>query len=168
MPKPIVLRPLTEKEHETLEKLIKTHTAPARKVERAKTILLAQAGEKAVVIAKKLDRSHGTIYRRLRHFNENGLASLDDQPRAGRPPIYTEEERGQMIATARTHPHQFGRPYSHWTLDRLVEYTNEDLNIGISRAQLARVLEQEGLRWYQEETYFTERPDPQFAEKRGP
>jgi hypothetical protein len=29
------------------------------------------------------------------------------------------------------------------------------------------VLEAEGLRWYQEQVYFRERPDPQFAEKRG-
>jgi len=72
-----------------------------------------------------------------------------------------------MIVTARTHPHQLGRPCNHWTLDRLVEYVNQEVKIAISRAQLARVLEEEGPRWYQEETYFTERPDPQFAQKGG-
>lgn len=39
-------------------------------------------------------------------------------------------------------------------------------NIAISRAQLARVLKEEALRWYQEETYFTECPDPNCG-KRG-
>lgn len=168
MPKPIVLRPLTDKERATLEKIAKSQTAPARQVERAKTVLLAHRKIRAVDIAEKLDRTPMTIYRRLRLFNEIGLESLEDQPRAGRPATYSEEERGQMIQTARTHPHELGRAYKHWTLDRLVEYVNHELQIGISRAQLGKVLEVEGLRWYQEETYFTERPDPQFAEKRGP
>jgi transposase len=58
--------------------------------------------------------------------------------------------------------------FGHWTLDRLVEYAHVQLAITISRSQLGAILHNEGLRWYQEKTYFTERPDPQFAEKRGP
>jgi transposase len=168
MPKKIELRPLTEEEREIVEKLIKSQTAPAIEVERAKTIWLAQAGEKVQSIGKKQERTQATIYRRIKRFNELGLKSLADETRSGRPTTYTEEERGQMIAAARTHPQKAGRPYSHWTLSRLVEYVNQELNIPISRAQLARILEEEGLRWYQEQTYFTERPDPQFVEKRGP
>jgi hypothetical protein len=45
-----------------------------------------------------------------------------------------------MIQTARTHPHELGRAYKHWTLDRLVEYINQELQIGISRP-LGKVLE---------------------------
>jgi transposase len=164
----IKLRPLTEEERETVEKLIKSQTASAIEVERAKTIWLAQAGERIPVISQKQERTQATIYRRIKRFNELGLKSLTDEARPGRPTTYTEEERGQMIAAARTHPQKAGRPYSHWTLSRLVEYVNRELGIPISRAQLARILEEEGLRWYQEQTYFTERPDPQFVEKRGP
>ena len=166
--KKIQLRPLTEEERETLEKLIKSQIAPAIQVERAKTIWLALTDEKISALAHKQDRTLATIYRRLKRFNQLGLASLADEGRSGRPPTYSEKERGQMIAAARTHPQKANRPYSHWTLSRLVEYVNQDLKITVSRAQLARVLEEEGLRWYQEQTYFTERPDPQFVEKRGP
>jgi transposase len=108
-----------------------------------------------------------TIYERLHRFNEQGVRSLIDEPRAGRPLTYSEEERGRMIATARTRPQHLGLAYGHWTLDRLVEYVNQVLGIAISRSQLGEVLRLEGLRWYQEKTYFTESPDPQFAEKRG-
>lgn len=156
MPKKIELQPLTEEERETFEKFVKSQTTPAIEVERAKTIWLAQAGEKISAIGKKQDRTLATIYRRLKRFNELGLKSLADEDRSGRPPTYSEEERGQMIAAARTHPQKAGRPYSHWTLSRLVEHVNRELGIAISRAQLARVLEEEGLRWYQEQTYFTE------------
>jgi len=167
MAKTIVLRPLTNDEQKTLVKLAKSQTAPVRMVERAKTILFVYGGESPAETAQKQGRATATIYQRLKRFTQHGLSGLDDQPRAGRPLTYTEEERGQMIVTARTHPHQLGRPYNHWTLDRLVEYVNQEAKIAISRAQLARVLEEEGLRWYQEETYFTERPDPRFAQKRG-
>jgi transposase len=80
---PIVLRLPTDKERETLEKLARSQTAPVRQVERAKTVLLAQTGMRPVDIAEKLDRTPATIYRRLRLFNETGLESMDDQPRAG-------------------------------------------------------------------------------------
>ena len=43
IPKKIELRLLTEEERTTLEKLIKSQTAPALEVERGKTIWLAQA-----------------------------------------------------------------------------------------------------------------------------
>jgi len=48
-----------------------------------------------------------------------------------------------------------------------VEYVHQRLNLPVSRSQLGAILEHEGLKWYQEKTYFTESPDPQFAEKRG-
>jgi transposase len=110
MPKKIELRPLTEEEREIVEKLIKSQTAPAIEVERAKTIWLAQAGEKVQSIGKKQERTQATIYRRIKRFNELGLKSLADETRSGRPTTYTEEERGQMIAAARTHPQKAGRP----------------------------------------------------------
>ena len=72
-----------------------------------------------------------------------------------------------MIALARTNPDKLDLPYGNWTLDRLVEQLKARNQIAVSRAQLARILKAEGLRWYQEKSYFTERPDPQFVEKRG-
>ncbi len=168
MTKRIELRPLTTEERKLLEQLSRSRSAPAQLVERAKMILLAAEGLRAVDIAVKLDRTPATVYLWLKRFTAEGPPGLDDRPRAGRRPIYSETERGQMIAVARTHPQKLNRPYGHWSLSRLVEYINQELRIGISRAQLARVLEEEGLRWYQEKTNFTARPDPQFAEKRGP
>jgi transposase len=72
-----------------------------------------------------------------------------------------------MIALARTKPPALNLPFASWSLTRLRDYLAEHQQLRISRAQLGRILEAEGLRWYQEKTYFTERPDPQFAEKRG-
>lgn len=167
MPKRNELRPFTDEEQAYLEKLSRSRTAAHQHVERA-TILLRYAGHEPVAdIAAAVRRRPETVWNVVKRFNQRGLASLQDTPRSGRPMTYGEEVRGQMIVTAKTHPQQLGLPYSHWTLDRLVEYVNQTLRLPISRSQLGAILEQEGLKWYQEKTYFTESPDPQFVEKRG-
>lgn len=130
-------------------------------------ILMVAEGVHFDVIGKTVNCSADRVSQWVERFNETGLAGLEDKPRPGRERIYSQHERGQMIALARTHPDQLGQAYGRWTLSRLAEYINHELHIAISRAQLGRVLEAEGLGWYQEKTYFTERPDPQFAEKRG-
>jgi len=168
MPKILEIRPITEEERIELEQLKRSQTAEARLVERAKMVLWFHEGQKPVDIAAKLDRTAATVYSRLKRLDGEGMAGLKDKQKSGRKPTYTETERGQVIALARTDPQKLGLPFGHWTLDRLVAYLREKDQLGISRAQLARVLKAEGLRWYQEQVYFTERPDPQFVEKRGP
>jgi transposase len=131
-------------------------------------VLWSREGLSGPRIAERLGRQTQTVYRQLDRFDEEGLSGLHDHPRPGRPTEYSEEQRGQIIAIARTHPQTLDCPFGYWSLDRLTEYINVELGIPIGRSQLRRTLRAEGLRWYQEKTYFTERPDPQFAEKRGP
>lgn len=163
----IRLREMSDNEQQELERISRSRTAPQREVERARIILGVQRGERAVTLAEQVGRSVATIYNQVQHFNARGLDFLEDLPRSGRPETYSEAARGQIIVTAKTHPQQLGQAFGYWTLDRLTEYVNEQLHIPISRSQIANVLEAEGVRWYQEKTYFTERPDPQFAQKRG-
>ena len=51
-----------------------------------------------------------------------GLAGLEDAPRGGRPPTYTREQVGEIVATALTDPQTLDLPFKSWTLDRLVTY----------------------------------------------
>ena len=167
MTKRIDLREMSREEQQELERIRRSRTAAQRQVERARIILGVQSGERAVILAQQVGRSAATIYNQVRQFNARGLDFLEDLPRSGRPETYSEEARGQIIATAKTHPQQLAEAFGYWTLERLTEYVNDKLHIPMSRSQIANVLEAEGVRWYQEKTYFTERPDPQFAQKRG-
>jgi transposase len=168
MPKKLQLRPITRDEYQELQHISLTRTEEVRRVERAKILIALGAKERVATIAERHQRSAPMIYQVLHRFNAMGLAALDDAPKSGRPQTYNESQRGQLLAIAQTHPQQLGLRFGHWTLDRLVHYAHEQLAITSSRSQLGLILQQEGLRWYQEKTYFTERPDPQFAEKRGP
>lgn len=167
MPKRVQVREVSEEEREQLERLSRSRTAPQRHVERARIILGLLAGQKVEEVAAAVGRSSVTVYNQLHAFNRRGMDFVEDLPRAGRRQTYDERQRGEIIATARTHPHTLGLPFGHWTLDRLVVYVNQALGIPISRSQLGAVLRAEGLKWYEEKTYFTQRPDPQFAQKRG-
>ena len=167
MAKRLKVRAISESEKQELERLSRSRTAPQRQVERAKIVLGWLAGETAEAIAEHVGRSTATVYNQMKAFNARGLDFLDDRRRSGRPRTYTETQRGEMVLAAKTHPQQLGLPFGHWTLDRLVEYVNMQLNIPVSRSQLGDILTQEGLKWYQEKTYFTQSPDPQFVEKRG-
>ena len=167
MPKQLKLRELTAEEYETLERISRSRTAPRREVERAQIIIERVKGKRAEAIAHQIGRTIATVYHQVHQFNERGLAFLQDLARAGRPLTYNENQRGQIVATAKTKPQHLGQEFGHWTLDLLVAYVNEELEIAISRSQLAEVLTQEGLKWYQEKIYFSESPDPQFVDKRG-
>jgi hypothetical protein len=80
----------------------------------------------------------------------------------------TPEQRAEVIAAALTDPKELGLPFGCWTLDRLQAYLNEQKEIPIKRSRIDELLVDEGLRWRKDETWFGERVDPQFAEKRGP
>jgi transposase len=104
----------------------------------------------------------------LNRFNREGVKGLADRPRSGRPATYSAEQIGEVIATSLTDPQTLDLPFASWTLDRLTTYLNEEKGLAIKRSRISELLTAEGLRWRDQETWFGERVDPEFAEKRGP
>jgi transposase len=168
MPAPLSMRELTTEERAAVERLAHSRTSPARLVERARVVLAAMSGEQVSAIAQRFHVTGATVYLWLHRFTDGGLAGLEDKPRKGRPPTYTTEQVAIVVATALTDPQTFGLPFKSWTLDRLATYLAEQKGIAIKRSRIGELLIAEGLRWRKEETWFGERVDPSFAEKRGP
>jgi transposase len=167
MPRKLELRAFREGEEEKLHQISRSRTGPQRAVERAQIVLLLSEGKRVEDIAQAVGRTQATVYYQVHQFNDRGLAFVEDLPREGRPLVYDEQQRGEIVKAAKTNPQHLDLELGHWTLDWLVTYVNQTLGIAISRSQLGDVLKQEGLKWYQEKTYFSESPDPQFVEKRG-
>jgi len=165
---PVSLRALTKAERDALERLACSRTAPARLVERAKIVLAFAEGRRPGPIAETLGVSRPTVYSWVRRFDELGLDGLHDRPRPGRPHTYSAEQRAEVVAAALSDPRGLGLPFACWTLDRLAAYLGEHKGIAIKRSRIDEVLLAEGLRWRKQETWFGERVDPKFAEKRGP
>jgi transposase len=164
---PIRVRELTDDEAETVKRLAHSRTEPARSVERAKIVWLSHEGRLVPAIAQELQLAPKTVRMWLTRFNAHGLAGLEDVARSGRPATYTVDEVGEVIATALTNPQSLELPFASWTLDRLEAYLNEIKGIAVKRSRIDEMLLAEGLRWRKQETWFGERVDPEFAEKRG-
>jgi transposase len=162
------LRALTDEEKVEIGRLERSRTAAARAVERARMIALAAEGKRVPAIAAELGLSDICVRQWLKRFNEHGLDGLADAPRRGRPATYSPEQVGEVIAASLTKPQALGLAFASWTLDRLAAYLSERKGIAIKRSRIDEVLLAEGLRWRHQETWFGERVDPGFAQKRGP
>jgi transposase len=164
---PVRLRDLTAEEFSAIETLARSRTAPARRVERARIVRRASRGETPPSIATALGLDAETVRRRIRRFNAEGPAALEDHHRSGRPATYSTGEVAGVIAAALTAPRSLGLPFASWTLDRLAAYLLEHEGIAMRRSRIDEILLAEGLRWRRHETWFGERVDGEFAEKRG-
>jgi len=162
----IRVRAVSDEERENLTQLARSRTRGAGLVRRAQIVVHALAGLSAPTIAAQMDLCGHTVRFWLKRFNERGLQGLEEDMRSGRPPTYSPEERSTVIHLALTRPADLDLPFACWTLDRLVAYLSQR-GIGMRRSRISEILLDEGLKWRQEETWFGERVDPDFARKRG-
>ena len=167
MPKIYRVRALSDEEAATIQRWAHSRTEPARRVERAQIVWWSSQGERVPAIARRLGIHQQTARLLVVRFNESGLKGLEDEPRPGHRPTYTSDQVGEVVATALTDPQTLGLPFASWTLDRLEAYLTEQKGITMKRSRIDEVIIAEGLRWRKQETWFGERVDPAFAEKRG-
>jgi transposase len=165
---PLRLRPLTEEEARVIGKLVRSQTASVRLVHRAKIVDLASQGQTIPQITAELGGAPNVVRKWFKRFDARGLAGLDDAPRSGAPARYTAEQIAQVLAAALTHPEDLGLSYRSWTFERLAAYVQEHLGLPMKKTRIFEILQDEGLRWRKQETWFGERLDPEFAQKRGP
>ena len=168
MSEPLTVRAMTSEEEQALRDLAHSRTTEARLRDRARICWLSHQGQRVATIEAELRIADGTVRLWSERFNAGGLDGLRDRRRGGRPATYTPEQVGEVIAASLTDPQELGLPFASWTLDRLAAYLAEERGIAMRRSRIGEILQAEGLRWRTQETWFGARPDPAFAEKRGP
>ena len=88
------VRELTPEEEREVRRRAQSRTEPARVVERARTISSLHQGERVPAVARAGAVSEKTVRLWLKRFHAHGLDGLTDDPRSGRPPIYTSDAIG--------------------------------------------------------------------------
>ena len=136
-------------------------------MEWARLVWLASQGQRVPAIAQELGVAEKTVRCWLRRFDVQGMAGLAAAPRAGRPPTYTPEEAGVVVATVLRKPGALGLPFANWTLDRLVASLSEQQGITMTRSRIDQILLTEGVRWRTQESWFGARVAPACAAQRG-
>lgn len=178
MPKLLFARPpQDEKEEHQIRKLAGSRHAPGDWILRAKMIVGSWERTRTTTIAAELGCHPQTVRERIIRFNTEGVDGLRDRPGAGRKPRLTEEERGRIIALARSDPPgkavrmgdelQAAEPEKEeqWSLDALARAAHEN-GIRVERSQIRRILLKEGIRWRHPRSW-AESSDPDFVPK-GP
>jgi len=121
MPKKIYIVGLTEEERTSLLDLIKSGEHSARKLNRARILLLANEGETDEKIAQVLHTSVPTVQRTRQRFVEGNLeGALNERPRLGSLLLKKLNEKGEAVleTLARSEPPE-GR--KRWTLQLLAD-----------------------------------------------
>ena len=172
MRKAVKLRTLTTEEETEIRKQAASRKAAYRLVQRAKVIVAmlnnpklhaTQAGQ----LAGFSGRQSGVNW--VKRFNAEGIAGLEDKPKAGRPLTHAQSVRSTLIALARTKPESLGFPFKLWTLERIQTAFQEREGVHLSDSTIWEWVEAEGFRWKRQESWFhdAEKTDPEFVEKRG-
>lgn len=146
---------LTDEERKTLEGWAASRTESYRKVQRGRLILLAAAGMTNTAIAHEVGLSRAMVVQWRQRFIRDRLAGLADQPRPGRPRVYTEADRLRVVETACT---QKPPGATHWSVRSLAKAT------GVKKDAVHQILSENKLKPHQVST-FSRSPDPDFVAK---
>jgi transposase len=146
---------LSSEERKVLEAWAASRTEPYRRVQRARALLLAAEGETSTAIAQEVDLTRRMVSQWRQRFAESGLDGLVDQPRSGRPRIYTNDARLRVVETACG---ETPAGETHWSVRNLAQAT------GVGRGTVHRILRESRLKPHRVGT-FSQSPDPDFVAK---
>jgi transposase len=122
---------LSSEEKAELAELTKKGKTSARKLNRARILLLADEGQTDKAIAKTLDVGTSTVERTRKKFVEGGLQeALNELPRIGRERKLSGKQEAYLVALACSDPPE-GR--KRWTMkllaDKLIEFEVVDSTV---------------------------------------
>lgn len=155
---------LEDGERKELEGMISSGKHSARKLRRARTLLLAHRGKQTAEIAEALTTSTSTVYRTKRRFVEGGFEhALSENRRPGAARKLDGGEEALLVATVCSDPPQ-GR--ARWTLqllaDKLIVLTDHEK---ISPSTIGRRLKENELKPWQQRMWIIPEVDARFVAK---
>ena len=156
MRKPSTVIVLTTEERQKLVEITHKRTAPFRRVQRAKIILLAADGMGNKAIAQEVGLSRAMVVRRRQRFLESRLGGLEDAPRSGKKPRYDSDTERRILALLDSDP-----PVGHssWSGTLVARQLGD-----VSRHHVWRVLRRRGIHLQRRRSWCVS-TDPEFAQK---
>jgi transposase len=159
----VFVRALEPDEAQRLVRITRTARDRVR-LRRAGIVLASFQGRSASEAAAMFAASPQYAREVIQAFNEKGFAALDPKWSGGRPRRFGPVVRETVCRTAKTPPHKLGRPFTTWSLAKLVEYLAEHKKIGISTESVRQILRAAGISWQATKTWKGSK-DPDFAAK---
>lgn len=135
---------LKPKEKLYLTKLVSSGRDSARKIRRARILLLRDKKVPSSTIGEMLSVCYNTVFLVSKRYLDGGLeTALKERSRSGRPAIFDPKQRAKITALACTKA-PGGR--SRWSLRLLADYAVElGLVSSISHMEISRILKKTNL-----------------------
>ena len=137
----VFVRALSMAEGQRLQKITRTAKDPV-KLRRAIVVLMSGQGQPAPDIAHLLKATEDYVRNVIHAFNHRGFDALDPKWSGGTPNKISEQVRDWICVIARCDPRFLGRPFSGWSLSKLLnlverwfgELTTKKLQRGTHRS----------------------------------
>jgi hypothetical protein len=148
--------PVTDEQRSVLEKLIRSHTAPHRDVQRARVLLMASDGFANTRIASEVGVAPMTVKGWRERFSEDGLKDFSAvRPGRGRKPSIPASKVEEIVEATL---HETPADETHWSCRSMAA------RAGVSSATVQRIWAARGLKPHQVKTFKLSN-DPKFEEK---
>ena len=163
---------LTPGQRQLLEGLDTSRASPIREVERARILLLYQAGNNPSEIQKALNISRVTIYHCVHKALEMGIeAGLKDMFHRPKNPIINSADKAWVVHLACTKPKDLGYAAELWTRKALAEHVRQHAQAAghpnltrAAKSTVQRILDEPQVKPHKVR-YYLERRDPEFENK---
>ncbi len=163
----VFVRKLKKTERSELSRLLHSRK-DGRVVRRAQMILQSSQGIKAPSIASAWDTTIQTVLKTIHRFNAEGLVSLTDKPRSGRPTKATDQYVEVLKEAVQKSPRDLGYPFSSWTLERLREHVGNQTGVLLNPRYLSSLMGKHGIVYRRPKHLMAHLRDPQeYNEKKA-
>lgn len=163
---------LAENDRQELDKIKRSRTESASRVQRATILLMYAGGTPITTITKQLNTTRPLVYRTIDKALAFGpLASLDDIQRTGRSRAIDDAAKHWVISLACQRPTELGYAAETWTYSNLVMHIRThagrngyDCLNKVSRSKVHDILSEGDIRPHKI-SYYLEQRDSRFEEK---
>jgi transposase len=171
-PRRVIELRFTEQELADLERISRSRTEPASRVERARILLMYRQTPSLYATGRAIGVTHQTVERCLRRARDLGvMAALDDSPRPGREPVITREARTFVVDLACRKAKDLGYPHELWTTRLLTKHVREKgpaaghaCLANLAQGTLCKILAADEVKPHKVR-YYLQRRDPEFPRK---
>ena len=171
-PRRVIEVAISEEAASELQRLARSRTAPASRVERARMLLAYRQTPSFYAVGRQIGVTHQTVERCLRRAERLGvMAALDDSPRPGREPVITDAARTFVVDLACRKAKDRGYPHELWTTRLLATHIRERGPVAgracltkAAQGALCKILAAHEVKPHKVR-YYLERRDPDFDAK---
>jgi len=163
---------LDEEQRKMLDKIRRSRTEQARRVQRAKILLMASDGATDAEVASAVGLNRNSVRNTISKFGSLGIeAALGDLARPGRPALIGDDDKAWLISIACTKPKDLGYAQELWTNRSLAAHIHAHCAgaghpalTNISPSKVWSVLDEQEIKPHRIR-YYLERRDPDFDKK---